>query len=144
MHSAYHCLHYNLFINVPSLPCNCSRQTRHARLVMTAYLFAFTVDQNRAVIYSKNRTKKTKIAIFAIKTARNRNSKFNPHMKNTHTLARTHTHTNTHIYKGLEIGEFATPNENHFWDKCESLWLIDSHYFWVTANQFRPIANHFC
>ena len=27
------------------------------------------------------------------------------------------------------------------WGKCESLWPTDSQYFWVTANQFRPIAK---
>ena len=25
------------------------------------------------------------------------------------------------IYIGLEIGGFALPNANHFWDNCESL-----------------------
>ena len=29
------------------------------------------------------------------------------------------------------------------WNKCELLWPTDSQYFWVTANQFRPIVNHF-
>ena len=48
------------------------------------------------------------------------------------------------IYLGLEIGGLASPNANHFWSKSESLWSTDSQYFWVTVNQFRPIANHFC
>ena len=45
-------------------------------------------------------------------------------------------------YTGLEIGGFASPNANHFWGKCESFCPTDSQYFWITANQFRPIANH--
>ena len=44
----------------------------------------------------------------------------------------------------MEIGGFASPNGNYFWGKYESLWPTDSQYFWVTANQFRLIANHFC
>ena len=48
------------------------------------------------------------------------------------------------MYAGLEIGGFASTKANHFWGKCESLWPTDSQYFWVTVNQFRPIADHFC
>ena len=35
------------------------------------------------------------------------------------------TYIYTYIYLGLEIGGFALPNANHFWDKCESLWPTD-------------------
>ena len=56
----------------------------------------------------------------------------------THTQTHTHTHAHSYIYiyiltyihTGLEIGGIATPNENHFWDNCESLWLSDSPNFW--------------
>ena len=49
-----------------------------------------------------------------------------------------------YMYTGLEIGGFALPNANHFWGKCKSLWPIYSQYFWVIANQYKPIVNHFC
>ena len=42
------------------------------------------------------------------------------------------------------MGEFASPNANHFYDYCESFWPTDSQYFWVTAYYFWLIANHFC
>ena len=61
----------------------------------------------------------------------------------THTYTYIHTYINAYKYTGLEISEFALPNVNHFWDNCELLWPTDSQYFWVTVNQFRPIANHF-
>ena len=34
-----------------------------------------------------------------------------------------HTYINTYIYihTGLEIGDIASPNANHFWGDCESL-----------------------
>ena len=53
------------------------------------------------------------------------------------------TKARTCIYSGLELGGYASPNANYFWGKCESLWPTDSQYFWVTSNQFKPIANHF-
>ena len=46
-----------------------------------------------------------------------------------------HTYIHTYIH--------TSPNANYFWGKCESLRSTDSQYFWVTANQFKPIANHF-
>ena len=44
----------------------------------------------------------------------------------------------------LEICGFTPPYANHFRGYCESLWLTDSQYFWVTVNHFWPIANRFC
>ena len=48
-----------------------------------------------------------------------------------------------YIYTGLEIGGIASPNANHFWGNCESLWQSDSSNFFGTANHFWPIANLF-
>ena len=28
----------------------------------------------------------------------------------------------TYVYMRLEIGSIASPNANHFWGNCESLW----------------------
>ena len=50
----------------------------------------------------------------------------------------------TNIVPELEIGGFASPNANHFWGISKSIWPTDLQYFWVTASQFRLIANHFC
>ena len=50
----------------------------------------------------------------------------------------------TYIHTGLEICGFPLPHANYFWGKSESHWLTNSQYFLFTANQFRPIANHFC
>ena len=33
------------------------------------------------------------------------------------------------MYTGLEIGGIASPNANHFWGNCESLWLSNSPKF---------------
>ena len=38
------------------------------------------------------------------------------------------------IYIRLEIGGFASPNANHFWGNCESLWQSDLPNFVGTAN----------
>ena len=35
---------------------------------------------------------------------------------------------------GVEIGGIASPNVNHFWGNCESLWQSDSPNFFGTAN----------
>ena len=51
---------------------------------------------------------------------------------------------NVLFHSELEIGEFASPNANHFWGNCESLWPTDLQFFFVTANQFWPNANNFC
>ena len=48
-----------------------------------------------------------------------------------------------YVYTGLEIGSIASPNTNHFWGNCESLWRSDSPNFFGTANHFWPIANLF-
>ena len=47
-----------------------------------------------------------------------------------------HIHMCTYIHTGLEIGGFASPNANHFWGKCESLWQNDSPNFLSIANHF--------
>ena len=47
------------------------------------------------------------------------------------------------VSAGLEIGGFASPNANHFWGNCKSVWPTDSQYFLVIANYFWPIAKHF-
>ena len=49
-----------------------------------------------------------------------------------------------YTYAKLDIGGFASLNGNHFQGKCEILWPTDLQYFWVTVNQFKLIANHFC
>ena len=50
---------------------------------------------------------------------------------------------NSYRYQGLKIGGIASPNANHFWGNCESLWQSDSPNFFGTTNPFWPIANHF-
>ena len=55
----------------------------------------------------------------------------------------TYTYTYTYTYIGLEIGGITSPNANHFWGNCESLWQSDSLNFFGTAGYFWPIANHF-
>ena len=47
------------------------------------------------------------------------------------------------LYSGLEIGGITSPNANHFWGNCESLWQSVSPNFLGTVNHFLPIANHF-
>ena len=47
----------------------------------------------------------------------------------THTYTCTHTYTYTHTHTGLEIGGFASPIANHFWDNYESLSPTDLSYF---------------
>ena len=41
------------------------------------------------------------------------------------------------------MGGIVSPYTNHFWGNCEALWQSDSPNFFVTANHFWPIANHF-
>ena len=48
-----------------------------------------------------------------------------------------------YVYTGLEIGNIASIDVNHFWGNCESLWQSDSQNFFGTANHFLPIMNHF-
>ena len=50
--------------------------------------------------------------------------------------------TNSTRRKGSLSYEHNTNVANHFWGNCESLWSIDTQYFWVIANHFWPIANH--
>ena len=53
-----------------------------------------------------------------------------------HTYIHIHTYVHTCIHKGLEISGIASPNANHFWDNCESVWQSDSPNFFGISNYF--------
>ena len=48
-----------------------------------------------------------------------------------------------HVCRVGNKGGLASQNANHFWGICESLWPIDSQFFWVIANHLLSIANYF-
>ena len=49
----------------------------------------------------------------------------------------------SYLYAGLEIGSVASPNVNHFWDICESLfkWYRKKTSFWTKFPFFRHILS---
>ena len=43
------------------------------------------------------------------------------------------------MYAWLEIGGVASPNANHFWGNCKSLWRSDSQYWESLLGDLRII-----
>ena len=46
------------------------------------------------------------------------------------------TYVYIYRYAVLKISGIPSPNANHFWGNCESLWQSDSPNFFGTANHF--------